>query len=256
VQSLIRQLPAHLHEGGYGEMLANWALRAGETWQEHVRPWIEGTGCDAWVFCSEVRDVATYASVWIQQAEGTSQADCQGHLAAWMDYYQKEQIERVGAGAIILRKRSGGANWVRMEEAPEMMYGPCGDDLAAGFGRRDFVEANPGEALLRHAYKTSSNIRLHQTLAPCEEAWQLEKTELIRTAGLSYRGAVDGLIAGLMTRCDGRKTMLEVIGEMSRALESSQEEMAAGALAAVRSLVERGFLEPVLPGKPTEGQGA
>lgn len=56
-----REAPAHLKEGGYLQMVCEWVQIGGESWQDHVREWVEGTGCDVCVFRNYARDAEAYA---------------------------------------------------------------------------------------------------------------------------------------------------------------------------------------------------
>ena len=41
--------PAYLVEGGFAQILCNWARIAGKDWLERLTGWFEGSGCDAWI---------------------------------------------------------------------------------------------------------------------------------------------------------------------------------------------------------------
>lgn len=45
-QKIVRQAPQFLNEGGYCQMLCNWAENEGQDWRERLHRWFEGTGCD------------------------------------------------------------------------------------------------------------------------------------------------------------------------------------------------------------------
>jgi methylase of polypeptide subunit release factors len=58
VRRVVSQSSHHLNEAGWCQVLANWAHRRGEDWQERVERWIPGD-CDAWVLQRERVDLPT-----------------------------------------------------------------------------------------------------------------------------------------------------------------------------------------------------
>src|SRR5262249_44313091 len=58
---LAREAPLHLNEGGYFQMICEWAQIEGETWQDRVTEWLQGRGCDAWVIKQTTTEVSAYA---------------------------------------------------------------------------------------------------------------------------------------------------------------------------------------------------
>ena len=46
---LVKEAPAHLNEGGYMQMLCEWAQVGDQSWEERIAEWLDGSGCDAWV---------------------------------------------------------------------------------------------------------------------------------------------------------------------------------------------------------------
>ena len=115
---LVRQVGAHLTEGGLALALANWAHPAeapDEPWDGPVRRWLAGNGCDAWIIRHETSDPLTYAADWNRQMN----ADKYGAaLDLWQGYFERERIRAVSLGALLLRRRLGGPNWVRSEDTP------------------------------------------------------------------------------------------------------------------------------------------
>lgn len=67
-RALIEQIGDHLNPGGVAQILANWAVRDVDAWDERVREWVESTGLDAWVVQRELADPISYVSLWVSDA--------------------------------------------------------------------------------------------------------------------------------------------------------------------------------------------
>jgi SAM-dependent methyltransferase len=244
-QKIVRQVPRFLREGGYCQILSNWAHLPGQRWQERLRAWFENTGCDAWVMQSDTLDAAAYAVKWIRHTERDNPERFAERFDRWLDYYEREGIEAVGAGLITLRRRSGGANWFRADDAPPKMLGPAGASIELGFRLRDFLETvRDDQDLLRVCLRCSPDARLHQHAAPAEDVWRVTDCQLELTRGLAYTGDADPYLAALLARCDGRRRLGALLEELAVAMGKDRAAVTATCVAIVRRLVERGFLLP------------
>ncbi|MBI4241703.1 MAG: methyltransferase [Candidatus Rokubacteria bacterium] len=242
---LIREVPAVLEEGGYCQILCNWAHQRREAWQDRLSGWFEGTGCDAWVMRTETEEVAAYATTWIRQTEPDDPARLGETYERWLEYYDRQGIESISTGIITMRRSSGRSNWIRIDEIPPRILGPCGDDIELGFALRDFLETVGDEAgLLEIRPRVSPVARLHQRLAPAAGVWESEEMELRREQGLAAAARVDQYVAGLVGRCDGRRTLRDLIHELAVALGRDPNEVAGPMLAIVRRLIEQAILLP------------
>ncbi|MHC1742003.1 MAG: methyltransferase [Syntrophobacteraceae bacterium] len=242
---ILREGAARLEEGGFCQILCNWAEYAGVDWRTTVSGWTEGLGCDAWVIRSESRDSETYASTWIQHTERRESSDWDRRLKEWLIYFDRLGIVSVGAGIIMIRRSSGKTNWLRAEEAPPKMLGPCGKDVERGFALRDFLEnVERDELLLRTVLRVSSDTSLEQRYVPGGEGWDETGTTLVKTRGLAYAGASDTLMANLVAACDGTRTLLEVADGLLTPLGIRREDISGPLCRAVRGLILQGFLMP------------
>ena len=247
-RTIIRQAPAHLAEGGFCQMLCNWAHIEGEDWKDHLAGWFEASGCDAWVVRSETQDAATYADVWLRQTEKHELEKSPRIFDDWMGYYKRNGIEAVSAGLISLRKSSGRPNWVRIEDAPSKMVGPIGEDIARGFGLRTFLETAGDEALLACRLRLDGQVRLEQHYEAAPDGWRVLESSVYRAAGFAHRGKADPYIAKLMSRCTGERTTRELVDDLARELGRTSAEVTPPVLGVMRQLMEQGFLVLADPG--------
>jgi len=242
---LVREVPGVLEEGGYCQMLCNWAHHRGSDWKERLAGWFKDSGCDAWVMRVQTEEPAAYASKWINQTEAVEPRLFTERFRAWTDYYREQEIEAISSGVITMRRSSDGPNWLRVDENPPRLLGPCGDDIEMMFALRDFLETSRDDArLLEIKPHASPVLRMHQHLFPSGGGWEMRTIELRREQGLGSGATIDPYVAGLVGRCDGERTLRDLIDELARALGRDPAEVTEPMLGVVRQLIENGFLLP------------
>jgi len=219
VEAVVRQTAASLCEGGYGQILCNWAHVRGQGLRERLADWLDGAGCDAWAIRAHTMDPAAYARSWAPTARREDPDEQRRRVDDWLAYYAREQIEAISAGLITLRRRSAAANWFRMDDAPEQMFGPATRD---------------DERLLALRLRPSPRLRVQDLCRRTGEARPTHECTLRLDWGLAYSEAVDPDMAHLVTECDGQRRLADVLPEAP----------SPACLAVVRHLVERGFLVP------------
>jgi methylase of polypeptide subunit release factors len=245
-QKIVRQAPEFLNEGGFCQILCNWAEYQGQDWQERLASWFDGTGCDAWVIRSETRDAATYASTWIQHTERQAPEQYGQRFGEWMSYYEKQGIGAIGAGLIFMRRSPGHSNWFRAEDVPEKMVGPCGDFIVRGFELRDFLETVRDDAtLLDTRLRVSPDVRLEQECKPSDGGWAVIAARFRLGAGITYTGNADVHVVRLLAGCDGSRTLGELVTDIAASLGVDVASIRAPFLDIVRRLIERGFILPL-----------
>jgi hypothetical protein len=244
-QKIISEVPEFLNEGGYCQILCNWAELRGQDWKDRLHKWFEGTGCDAWVLRSETLDAETYALTWIRHTEKAETGQFPQQFQKWMDYYETQGIASMGAGLITLRRSGGRLNWFRADDAPEKMQGPCGDDIVRGFELRDFLETITDDSMLLNSqFRISPEARLERQSKPSSEGWLDESVRLRLATGLTYSGNIDHFVANMLIKCNGQRKLGDLMNDMAQALQTDAEKIRASFCSIVRHLVERGFLLP------------
>jgi len=248
-QTIVRRVSEFLAEGGYCQILCNWAHVAGQDWRDRLAGWFAGTGCDAWVMRTDTLDAPSYAAKWIRHTERRRDDDFDRRLEQWIGYYEEAGIEAVSGGLITMRRRSGSpAHWLRLDDGPEKMLGPAGECIELAFALRDFLESHPEpEGWLSLRLRVSPDARLHQRFVPSPEGWQAVEGELRLERGLPYTGGVDPYVAALVARCDGQRPLGQLLDELARSVEQDVASLAPACLDIIRRLVERGFLLPPIP---------
>ena len=132
-EQLVRTVPALLDAGGYATLLVSWVEHDGEP---PPLVWSEEAGCDVLVLQLSVETARESAEHW--------QGGHAGGVRRWLAYYAAESIDRIGYGAVVLR-RGAGEPWRESLELPGGPEGHAGDHLVRLF------EANTSTVELEHA---------------------------------------------------------------------------------------------------------
>jgi methylase of polypeptide subunit release factors len=68
-EQVVRSIPAHLAEGGFGTVQISWVADPDGDAAEPVRRWVHGSGCDAWLLHYRTDQPLETAAVWNQMLE-------------------------------------------------------------------------------------------------------------------------------------------------------------------------------------------
>jgi SAM-dependent methyltransferase len=239
----VKEAPAYLNEGGYFQVLCEWAQVQGQSWQERVTEWIEGSGCDAWVLMGHTQDPPDYAQRRISETATSAEHDAELY-ASYMAYYRERKVEAIHDGIIAMRKRSG-KNWLLIEEITEAPKDPFGESVEGIFAARDFLQSHAADDQFAAVKpRLSPHARLEQFFQPKEGAWQPASLNLRLTKGLPFFVGLQPPVAGFLAAFDGNRTVGEVIQTFARQVDAPFEKVQGECLGIIRRLMERGFLLP------------
>lgn len=237
----VKEAPSYLHEGGYFQLICQWALVRGQSWRERVTEWLEGTGCDAWVLMGQAQDPSEYAQHRITEVATATEGDADLY-GSYMAYYRERNVESIQDGIIAMRKRSG-KNWILLEEIKEIPAPPFGEPVLAMFAARDFLTAHASDEQMREVKpRISPHARLEQFFQAGDGRWQPTSLNLRLTKGFPFFVGLQPEVAGFLSACDGNRTLGELIGNFARQVDAPFEKVQSECLAIVRRLMERGFL--------------
>jgi methylase of polypeptide subunit release factors len=241
-EEAVRRAGEHLEEGGFATILCNWALRAGEEWSAPLRRWVDGNGCDAWLLRGDLQDPLSYAAAWNRER---SSALYEGALDRWTAYYRDSGIESMGLGAVILRRRKSGTPFVRADVLPADPDEPCHEQILRIFAAEDFLSrSGSDEELLATPLRLTEDHRLRHSLRVREGQWMIEQAEIELQGEFRFKGTVDPIALGFLSRCDGRATAKEALSDFLKGDGPEAAGRRAAGAAAVRRLVAQGFLIP------------
>ncbi|MCP5420752.1 MAG: class I SAM-dependent methyltransferase [Gammaproteobacteria bacterium] len=243
-RQIVRQAPDYLEEGGFMQLICNWAHGAKQTWREGLADWFTDIGCDVLVVGGGTEDASSYATSWIGTTESESETRFKEIYDEWMDYYQREGIEAVSYGVITLRRASGKANWQCLEEVSQMA-GSCGDAIARFFQSQDFLRsAADKQSILDTRFRCSPDVRFEQHFQPSAEGWEIVSARVRLSQGFCYSNDINVHVANMLARCNGERTLRDLLGELAATVNVELQPLIDQALPFVRHLVHQGFLSP------------
>jgi methylase of polypeptide subunit release factors len=238
---LVKEAPRHLNEGGYMEMLCEWAQIKGQPWEQRVAEWLQETGCDGWVMKGLTQDPEEYAQHRIRETSQDTSQDA-ANYADYMSYYRHRGVEAIHDGLIVMRRRES-PNFVRIEEVPPTPSGDLSDLILSTFGAHDLLRENDtDEKLLTIRPALSPHVRLEQVCTPGNERWKAQSLTLRLTSGFPFHVDMQPLVADFLAMCDGKRPASEVIADFADKTNADRQRVTSECLNMIRKLVERGFI--------------
>lgn len=107
--------------------------------------------------------------------------------------------------------------------------------------------------LLDAAFRLAEENCLEQTLNYRNGEFAAGEMKLRLKRGLAFQGIVDACALHILSRCDGRRSLSEILAETARSLRFDAEQMRSSVSAVVRRLFVLGFLVRVQPGSAARG---
>jgi hypothetical protein len=226
------------------QLLGNWEVRAGESWQERVGGWLDASGLDGWVIQREVQDPAEYAETWIRDGGSTPERDLAAWRAqyeAWLEDFAARGVEQIGFGIVTLRRPvTGPATLRRLEEHTGPVQQPLGAHLAAGLAAHDWLARTDDVALAGARLTVAPDVTEERYLTPGSAD---PDVVLLRQGGGLGRAVRAGTaLAGLVGACDGELTVGQIVGGIAALFDVPADDVAADVLPSVRGLVRDGLL--------------
>ena len=225
VEDIVRTVPEHLAPGGTGQVLANWAIKADQPWDERLAELAAPTrGCDAWVVQREILDLAVLRRALAQgRRRCTERRTTRRRYDTWLSWFEEIGIEAVGFGWINLRStRLARRPDLRLEDWRWEVEQPLGPEIDRHFARvagcatstttRSSPAARvlrprrgPGDLRRRRVPRTPSQIVLRRQTG-------MRRAAQVDTVGAALAGAADGeLTVGQLLAA-----IAELVGEARR----------------------------------------
>jgi methylase of polypeptide subunit release factors len=245
VSSLIRGLPKILAPGGTAQMLGNWEISAGTSWEERPQSWVS-PDTDVWIIQREQLGPDLYAETWLRDAsESRDRRRYQEAYSAYLQDFASRDVSGIGFGMVWLRRPAGTAGRVieRFEEITYPIEQPVGPHLGTAVERSDWLTAHDLAAA-------------HLMVADdvTEERHQRPGAEhpgvilLRQGAGLRRTNLLSTELAGFVSACDGDLSVGQIIGALIALLGGEDgfdaETFRTTLLTEVGNLVRDGFLLP------------
>jgi hypothetical protein len=240
VRRVVSEAPAHLRPGGWAQVLANWVIETDRPWDERLREWVAGSGCDVWVVQREVADPAAYVELWLKDAGLHGTRAYVNRYDAWLGWFEQQGVEGIGFGWLNLHRTDRDDPVLRFEEWPYDIEQPLGPEIADWGRRVDLERSLDDEALLTARLVARSDVRQETFGLPGAE--DPEQIVLRQQRGLRRARKADTVEAGLVGACDGDLSVGQILDAVATILGSEPGAMRDGYLPVVRDLLVEGFL--------------
>ncbi len=231
-----------LTDGGTIQFLANWLHIKGDDWAERVSGWFAGTGMDVWVIQREVSDPMSYVDMW--RTDASEDADPQ-RAAAWLDWFDANQVEAIGFGLVTARNNHNQTPAVRAETLRQPVAHPFGPEVAKWFERQDWLRDKTLDELLDTRYRAAEGLRLNQDAVLGAGGWDVTTQRLVQTVGLGWTEEVDPVTLAMVSGADGSVPLRDQLALLETAYEVPPGTLSGSAGIIVMHLIERGFLTAV-----------
>jgi len=245
VEHVVRTAPDHLAEGGWCQVLANWAILADRPWDERLADWLPDD-CDALVVQREVLDPSAYVELWLKDSghhpsTGTGTvADYLRRYDSWLSWLEEQGVAGIGFGWINLQRVSTGSNGGatgRNRELLEWPYDveqPIATAVAEWAGARR-VDVGPDATLV-----VRPDVR-QETVGPVGA--EDPATILLRQQrGFRRARQVDTVLAAVVGACDGELPVGAILDAVAQLLALDPAATRSQYLPELESLVREGFL--------------
>ena len=237
VEHIVRTGPDHLTEGGWLQVLANWAIVDGQPWDERLGSWLRDD-CDALVVQRETLDPASYVELWLKDSGHHGGRDYAARYGTWLSWLEETGIEGVGFGWINVR--SAGAGRHELLEWPYDVEQPIGPAIRAwGDAVADLRGLTDGD-LLAATLRAREDVQQETVGRPGAE--DPEAIVLRQQRGFRRARTADTVEAAFLGACDGDLTVGQLLGALGSLLQRDEAELRETYLPAVRELVAEGFL--------------
>lgn len=240
---------AALSPGGFAKVLVSWVHQHDGDWSEPLRRWVDGLGCDAWLFRFRSQESEDYAVEWNKPLL----ADPARHGAAvgrWLDHFDERGIEAIGYGAVALRRRPVGSGrpWVRSRSIGTPPVAPAGEQVGGLFAAAAFLDrVEDAEALGGERLVVDDALRIDQVLRLQSGAFEVEQALLHLERGLPMVAEVDDYAALLLAGLQQGWTLREAFEEAAAAVADDEvdgDDLWRATVELVAGLLELGFLHP------------
>jgi methylase of polypeptide subunit release factors len=240
---VLKGAAAHLSEGGWCQLLANWEITEGDDWSAHPRQWLDGL--DAWVIQRDVQDPAAYVETWLRDAgEHLGAPGATGQYARlydeWLTALQRRGVLGIGFGLISARRGGHSAPVHRFQHAPQSWVQPVAPDIERWFAVHDLLQAD-ASALLRLPLSVAADVVVEQRHRPDQHRTE-PVTMLRRDSGMAWMAPIDDFGLAVLERLAGDRPAGEVVAGVSAEWGVDAETALGGAVGVLSQLAEEGFV--------------
>ncbi|MCW2523334.1 MAG: methyltransferase [Frankiales bacterium] len=244
-RELVTGLPARLTPGGTAQLLANWTIDATQDWAERLTGWLQGSGCDAWVWQREVAEPGEYISLWLRDAgEQPGSERWRARYERWRNWFDEAGVLAVGMGLVNLRQMHSSRPVVICEDVPQPIEQPAGPAVASWFERLDYLRALGPAGLATERLRPALDLVLDERSLLGPDGWQPGFTQLRQSGGMRWEVEADSAVAGLVAALSAGLALQPAFELISQLLDLPSDDVAAALTPVVEDLLRRGVLLP------------
>ena len=234
-----------LAPGGHATILCEWLLREGEAWPDVPGRWTSGCGCDVLALHYRTAPPEDYAAGWNAQLRPVDPDAYAAAVGAWAAYQGDLGALAVGTGAIVLRRRAGGAPWYAAEEMPGGARGIASEHLLRLFAGRDEVARRGPGAVLEAVLEPVDGQVMTQRLVRDEGAWATPEVDVAVAPGVGTHATVGASLVHVLLSLDGRRPLGEVVEQAAAELGADAAVLRRDAQTAAERLLALGLLRVI-----------
>ena len=237
VEHVVRTAPEHLTDGGWCQVLGNWAIVSDRPWDERLADWLPDD-CDALVVQREVIDPAAYVELWLKDSghhpsTGSGSAgDYAERYDTWLSWLDDQGVTGIGFGWINLHRTGGSAR--ELLDWPYDVEQPIAPAVAE-WARARAAAVDPAATLV-----VREDVR-QETVGPVGA--EDPATILLRQQrGLRRARQVDTVVAAVVGACDGELPLGAILDAVAQLLDLDPAATREQYLDEISSLVGEGYL--------------
>ncbi len=240
-REVVRGAAEHLRSGGYATVLCSWGTRTGGKWSDEPAGWVKGIGCDAWVLHYKTEDPIDYAATWLSAYKGPAYGE---GLDRWLDYYRELGLDEICTGAVILRRTDSGDGWFRADSVPASNSSDTTEHVLRVFKNQDYLQATPrDEDILGASFLLAADHTVEQKMTVKDGSYQVQEVLVRIGEGLAFVGEGDLFVLRVLSECDGRHRLRDLVREAASMMEVEVAELEPVAVEVIRQMLSLGFLE-------------
>lgn len=227
----VEQMPEHLNENGYAQIMLNWIHREEQPWWEPLESWTTRRNVDAWLMFSNSMTPGQYSRQWIGIDEREKPAAYAAATKSWLEWYRRQKIERIAFGVLSLRRRTATDNWRCSIAVSKTASEPLGEHILHLFRSEDYLQGMQPKDLLGRALQPWNAV-----IEPASGNRYIMRS----LAGFGLQYSIGRETARTISHLDGRTLLCDAI-EAAEAAEQQISEI----IEEIYQLMNIGLIEGV-----------